>query len=305
MKSIVLTALLSVLLWAPSAYGCDVCGCAVGNSHLGILPQFRGHFAGLRYHYRTFHSTHPPLFGEAPGDVSDEVYQSLELWGRWSATKQLQVFGSLPLHHFARVEQGSRSMARGPGDATLLLSWIVLDTGDSTSANWKHALQLGGGVKLPTGSSNIRNEQGSLLFRNMQPGTGSFDIPLNAMYTLRYKGLGFVSELNYRLNLPNRDGYRFGNQAGAAGRLFYWLQRKQLALLPSAGLLWEHAAPDEHRGIPKDFSAGHSSWAAAGLDVFLSGLAFSVLYQHPLSHHISEGYTQPHARISLSATCFF
>ncbi|MBP8240682.1 MAG: hypothetical protein KAX50_12000 [Saprospiraceae bacterium] len=63
MKTVLTAALLWVLA-SGQVLACDVCGCAVGGNYLGILPQFRRHFAGVRFQYRTFDSEHPNLFGE-------------------------------------------------------------------------------------------------------------------------------------------------------------------------------------------------------------------------------------------------
>ena len=42
---------------------CDICGCGVGNSYIGILPDFNKRIFGLRYRYNSIF-THVGTGGE-------------------------------------------------------------------------------------------------------------------------------------------------------------------------------------------------------------------------------------------------
>lgn len=304
MKTVLAAALLWVLA-SGQVLACDVCGCAVGGSYLGILPQFRRHFAGVRFQYRTFDSEHPNLFGGGIESVSKEQYLTAETWGRWTPLHNVQVFGFVPYHHFSRTEDGSLTRASGLGDASVVANWGVFNTGDSTRRAWKHALQLGGGVKLPIGNARLLQSNGEAMPRNMQPGSGSVDFPLNAMYTLRHGAWGMTAEGNYRINTPDAEGYRFGHRAGLASRIFYWKSMKHTTMLPGAGIFWEHTSSDRLHGAAQDFTGGHSLWAGVGMDWFMRRWAFSILYQHPLAAHIGEGYIQPGPRASAGISYLF
>src|SRR5690606_15635754 len=117
-------------------------------------------------------------------------------------------------------------------------------TGDSLDKTFKHTLLAGGGVKLPTGAYNATNN-GEVLSANMQPGTGSTDVLLNGIYTIRYKKLGLNTDFTYRINTKGKNDYRFGNRYNASANLFYWQDVNGLAVLPSVGVYYENAQPDE------------------------------------------------------------
>lgn len=302
-------SLLSVILLLGITSGrmlaCDICGCAVGGNYLGILPGFKQHFAGLRLQSRGYLSQHPSLFGEGLGLSSEENYHTAELWGRWSPRHNVQVFGFLPYHHFSRAEGGATYHARGLGDVSLLLSWVLFNSGDSSRRVLRHALQAGGGFKLPTGNAELRDAAGLRLPRNMQPGSGSIDFPLNLAYTLRFRSAGLAAEGNLRLATADKETYRFGWRSSLATRFFYWQQLRAAAILPAAGLFWEKNQADRYAGMPQEFTEGEALWGSVGFDIFWARWSFAVLYQHPLAAALGGGFIQPLPRTSVGVSCFF
>lgn len=293
-----------VLFASSSAYACEVCGCSLGGNYFGILPQFHGHFVGLRHQYRSFRSEHLPLFNESEILVSHEYFHTTELWGRWNPSKKVQLFAFVPVNFMRKQEAGITTLENGLGDVSLIANVVLLNTGDDIRNTWKHALQLGGGVKIPTGRSNLKLADGEVN-PNFQLGTGSFDFPLNAIYTVRYKRAGFSTEVNYRINTANHDGYRFGNQLNTAARLFYWQQAGLVNFLPSVGTLWEYAAQSLENGVRQDLSGGQSIWLTAGLDVFFNRFSVGVSYQQVMYQHLSDGQLTSYPRVAANLNFLF
>ncbi|MCZ6878237.1 MAG: transporter [Acidobacteria bacterium] len=69
-----------------------------------------------------------------------------------------------------------------------------------------------GGVKLPTGDDNQRDNQGNLLPAGLQLGTGSVDVPVGLVFTAFKDRIGFNSSFLYQLNNES-NGFRFGDEA--------------------------------------------------------------------------------------------
>lgn len=286
------------------ASACDICGCSVTGNYLGILPQFQKHFIGMRYQYRQFESTHPILFpGETPA-VSFEKYHTQEIWGRYVPFRRLHLFAFVPFNYFQKTESGVHSSSFGLGDISLMASFIVFNTADKSCSDWKHAFQIGGGVKLPTGKSDKTDETGAVN-PNMQSGTGSLDYLANAVYTLRYKKAGINAEWNYRRNNANDQNYRFGDRNSGSLRLFYWDALGSLSYLPHAGINYEHAARDVTGGYYQDYTGGASFLWNLGLDMYYKNFTAGFQLMKPFSQHIGDGQIDNKFRIMANISYLF
>ena len=95
------------------------------------------------------------------------------------------------------------------GDMRLLTTYRF-DNGDNPSRN----IGIRAGIKLPTGDYKIRNDEGVLAERSLQPGTGSTDFILGAFYS----AVGFshnsswFAEGTVQTPLETQDHFRPGNQ---------------------------------------------------------------------------------------------
>ncbi|MEP7259425.1 MAG: transporter, partial [Flavitalea sp.] len=69
---------LLIIVTIAISYGsmaCDICGCGVGNSYIGILPDFNKRIIGLRYRYNSIF-THVGIGGASTYLTTDERYRT-------------------------------------------------------------------------------------------------------------------------------------------------------------------------------------------------------------------------------------
>ncbi len=108
------------------------------------------------------------------------------------------------------------SIAQGFGDILFMLKYRILKP--TINQNWEFV--VGGGIKLPSGKTTHKSNQGFVLAADMQPGSGSLDgiywMYLNKSHFLNPK-LSLVSVSTYRLNGKNKNynvnqEYKFGNE---------------------------------------------------------------------------------------------
>ena len=299
LKKILVAGFCSLLLLsAQNTLACEGGGCGIGSYQFGILPQQTKNFVGIRYQHRTDRTL------SAHGSASSENFTSTEIWGRFYPVKRVQVLALLPYNFNSQESEGKVKQVQGLGDALVLVNYNLLNNTDSLYQNVKHNLFLGGGVKLPTGRFD-RQSENMLLNPNLQPGTGSFDLVANAMYTIRYNKIGFNTNVTFRHNTANITGYRFGDKFGAGAVLFSVLKVKDVAIMPNAGLSTELAAKDHQHGQLMAESGGHANFMNVGSELYFKSFSGGLTLQKPVSQHVSDGMVKTGNRLLTHLTFMF
>ena len=288
-----------IVLNQSSIKACNVCSCTSMGNSIGILPQFKSHFIGIRETYRQFESVHPTSILSPIAIKSQERYYNTELWGRWYPNPNIQIFGFIPFNRFSKTENQVNTTIQGLGDISVLANYILLNTGDSSSNKFKQALSIGSGFKFASGRYN------SAEFANFQLGTGSKDILFNASYTIRYQKLGVMSEFNYRLNGNNSSTYKFGNKLSINERFFYFLNLKKLALMAYSGYTFEKSNPDNLNKIKQSFTGGTARYFQVGMDAYKGKFQLGVSSIIPIQQNLGEGQIKEFPRIQINTIFYF
>jgi hypothetical protein len=302
-----LTILILFLCIATGAsVACDVCGCSLGGSYYGILPQFQKNFIGLRWSQAKFqaHMNHGAVLGEAH---SRDTYSKVELWGRYYVNDRIQLFAFVPYSYNSMNGTDQKIKTNGIGDVSLLANYLILNTGESKTKKLKHTVMAGAGVKLPTGEYDLE-DNGLIVNRNFQLGTGSVDFILSGVYTIRYQKTGLNSEAGYKINTRDSHGYLFGNQFHASARFFYWQNIKSVSVLPNAGVYYEQAAQHKEGEIRQANTGGSALLLSAGLEMYYRNFSVGATVQSPVrqsynSDSIAEITSKD--RMTISVTCSF
>lgn len=285
MKKVLFISL--ALLAAHVTMACDVCGCSLGGSYFGILPQFNKNFVGLRWSQARFHAYMNHQSDYLKPETSNDTYQKLELWGRYYVNKRVQFFAFIP-YNFNSMNGSEQTVStHGLGDITLIGNYLLLNTGEDKTKKFKHTWMAGAGVKLPTGDSNLE-DKGVLVNPNFQLGTGSLDFLLSTVYTLRYQKAGLSVESGYKINTRNRNDYVFGNQFHASSQIFYWQNAGMFAFLPNTGVYFEQAAKHRDGTILQANTGGSSVQLMAGLETYVKGFTVGFTYKHPVNQHYNS-----------------
>jgi hypothetical protein len=280
MKLVKICLILLMTFSSVKLSACDVCGCSMGGTTMGILPQFHKNFVGLHYYYRDFASEHVSLLTNEK-TVSIEKFQTYELRGRFHLGKRIQLFVLAPVHVNQQLENNVLSKFNGIGDVSSFANYSIFNNADSLKSKWKHNLQAGGGIKLPTGKYK-RLDQNQILNPNIQTGTGSFDLILDAIYTVRLNKFGLNNTAFYRINTTNSNDFKFGDRFTLTSSLFYWAKIKDHSLLPSLGVNIDHAKSDVHNSFRVDDSGGASVFMTAGIDFYIKKIMLAANFQLPM-----------------------
>ncbi|HMG17013.1 MAG TPA: hypothetical protein VK590_16260 [Saprospiraceae bacterium] len=285
MRKIILTVLLIGLV--NCIYACDICGCSLNGNPFGILPLNQRNFASMRYQYHGFHTDHATILNESGRLKTDAYFSTFQVWTRFIPFDGLQLFASIPFNYYQKKDEISSSSLNGLGDISLIANVVVLNTAKNDEQNWKHVLQLGGGIKLPTGNSSISAaDQASS--PNFKSGTGSYDFPMNAIYTIRYKQTGLNTEINYQINTSNNENYRFGNIFKTSGTFFYLQKYNRISFLPNLGVSFENAEVDTKNNFIQSYTGGNSLFLNGGLDLYYRKFSFGINIQKPVYQNVGD-----------------
>ncbi len=160
-----------------------------------------------------------------------------------------------------------------------LLAHLRLDDAQSSH---DRAYGLIGGVKLPTGSINVRNSAGEAAERSLQPGSGSTDLIAGGFVSGHFAQAGWHTQLRWQHAVSERQGYQPGDHVGLDAGMTYPMGTLQG--LAQINMLWRghdtgvNAEPPDSGGKTVYFSPGVA--VPLGRDAQMYGLVQLPLYQN-------------------------
>lgn len=305
----ILILLICLIAGIREAHACDICGCGVGSYYIGLLPDFKKKFIGMRYQYKTLRSHLGPR-GTTSYLTTSETYQTVELWGGWNIGKRFRVLGFIPVNFNSRGNQGITMSRSGIGDIAVVGYYQLMDQ-QHTTGHGKllvQSLWIGGGVKAPTGkyepAEHKENEDAP---NNFQLGTASTDFTLNAMYDVRLMDFGVNTNVSYKINTSNKYDYRYGNKFTANLLAYYKIRvAEKITLAPNAGILYETAEKDtEAKRYRVDVSGGYSLLATLGMEATMGAVSVGGNFQPAISQQLADNRIKAGNRAMVHVTYLF
>jgi hypothetical protein len=288
MKKFLLLVLLTLFLF--SAEACDICGCGVGNYYIGILPQFKSQFIGLRYHFNKFNTR----LIDDPTQYSNDFYQTVDIWSGWNIGKKFQLLALIPVNFNHQESDEGVSNLKGLGDVLVLMNYKVFDINSKNNQgrNVNQQLLIGGGFKFPTGKFEIDPNNPDVASQaNTQLGSGSTDILVNAMYNVRVNKVGIMTQANYKVNSTNKEDYRFGNKFAASSFVSYTVNVNKSVISPNVGLIYENTGESNYAGSKVDLTSGTILQGVLGMEFGFRKISFGFNMQVPIAQNFAENQT--------------
>lgn len=273
---------------------CDACGCSASGGSMGFASMLNANFVGIRYFNQQYKSS-DGLYSNSPW--YDENFNTAQVWARIPIVKNIQLSVLLPYHFHSRDTKTGKQDIKGLGDITVLAMYRLYQT-HKDSTFLVHTLQLGGGVKAPTGKFNETNS-GSLN-PSFQLGTGSWDYILASEYTVKRKQFGFNTMLNYIVKSENQKFYRFGNQFNYAGTFFYLHEKNGFSFAPQFGFAGEVYESNYQRGHRLKNTAGDILFSKVGVEFGKDKFSLGISTMLPIQQHLSSGNVEAQYRCSVN-----
>lgn len=290
MKKILL--LVSFLSLGIKSFACAICGCGSGNLYMGLLPDFKSHFIGVRYHYSYLHTT----LASDPSQFSHNYYNSIELWGGVNIGQKFQVLAFVPYYINRQVDDDGITTPHGLGDITVIGQYNVFHSINFTAGKnmIEQNLWLGIGVKAPTGSfkTNVDDPDATVADINAQLGTGSTDFLLNGLYNIRINDFGVNASASYQINTTNGQDYHYGNKLNTNLIAFYRIGIHKVMLSPNAGLGYEKVEGNLLHNAKVEFTGSNVTNTIAGVELNLKKIGVGLNAQLPIRQNFAEGQTK-------------
>lgn len=273
---------------------CDACGCSASGGGMGFSSMLNQNFVGIRYMNQSY-TSRDGLFNNSPW--IDENFNTMQVWARIPVMKNLQISALVPYHFHNRKLTSGEQKIDGLGDITILALYTVFQT-KSDSAQFVHQIQIGGGVKAPTGKYDAANN-GSVN-PSFQVGTGSWDYLLATEYTVKLKNIGLNSMLNYAFKTENDDHYQFGSQFNYGSTLFYEFETKGIALVPQAGIAGEVYGTNQQYNEDIRDTKGDIFFGKVGFEAGKDRFSLGVNAMLPISQNLTGGRVEANYRWSIN-----
>ena len=187
---------------------------------------------------------------------------------------------SLSMPYVFRSENTGSSIASfselsssGIGDLLFQVNYTILRKG-------KHQVLLSSGLKMPSGSNNETNELGIPLPADLQPGTGSWDGIVAALYEINNIWGGrfhFNTSATARFNgngsrFDGRQSYQFGNAYSFIAGLNYEAVLNDSYLVPSVNIAYRRTMIDITDGALTPSTGGDWLSIVPGLSYYYNGI---------------------------------
>lgn len=273
---------------------CDACGCSASGGGMGFSSMLNQNFAGLRYMNQSY-SSRDGIFNNSPW--IDENFNTIQVWSRVPVGRNIQISALIPYHFHNRELSSGKQNIEGLGDISVLGFYTVYET-SKDSAVFLHKLQLGGGIKAPTGKYNSQNN-GSVN-PSFQVGTGSWDYIFAAEYVVKKNNLGLNSIVNYTVKTQNQDHYQFGNQLNYGSTLFYQFESDTIILVPQAGIAGEIYGTNQLYGEKIRDTKGDILFGKIGLEAGKDRFSLGLNAMVPINQNLTGGKVEANYRWSIN-----
>jgi hypothetical protein len=272
---------ITILIAYQSSFACDICGCSSGSYFIGPYPHLQKKYIGIRYSFRTFFSR----MADDPTAFSKDLYQTAELIGGFSIGKRWQLMAFVPYNINRQQMEHHPHEEQGVGDITLLTNYQLLN-------KKKNQLWIGGGLKLPTGNFNPGLVNHPVPSANVQPGTGSLDVIINATHVLQWAKLSLHTNMNYKLNGTAKE-FQFGNRLNASTFVSHMVGN---IISPYAGIQYEQVAANKYQEDVIEDTGGQALLGTAGINMQFGKINIGGNMQLPVAQNFSNHQTNAKLR---------
>lgn len=278
----------------PKEVMCDACGCSASGGSMGFASMLNSNFVGVRYFNQHYKSS-DGLYSNSPW--YEESFNTFQVWARVPVSKTIQLSALVPYHFHNRETADGNEDIKGIGDITVLAMYQLYQT-HKDSTFLVHTLQVGGGIKAPTGKFDQANAGN--VNPSFQVGTGSWDYLLATEYIVKRKQFGLNTMLNYVFKTENDKQYRFGNQLNYSGTFFYLYEKKKFSVAPQLGFAGEVYESNYQYSEVVRKTSGDIFFGKLGIEMGKKKFSFGANVMLPINQNLASERVEANYRWSMN-----
>jgi hypothetical protein len=289
---------------------------------------------GFNYRFRNFeHNSIQQTILETPdkhalgstilseATKQEERFNSYDLWMNYFVREKWQVFANMTFTDNTYLENDSvLHNISGPGDLTIIGKYLLFNSMVTDSSQFTIRVQVGGGIKLPTGTFNktyvetpYTDYKGGTLWQkpeeildpHFQAGTGSVDYILMSEFQIRKNNFGLRSDVSYRISGMNRNDFRFANRINVNAHAFYQIKWKKINFIPLIGINFESSNRDRWQGEDFENSGGSAMFVSYGTKIYIKKMAVGASFWDPIRQSLNDNQLQNASRLTTDLTFYF
>lgn len=276
-------------------FDCDACGCSASGGSMGFSSMLNPNFVGVRYFHQSY-TSRDGIFANSPW--IDENFNTIQAWARIPVSDKIQISALIPYHFHERQAITNSENIAGLGDITVMGLYTLYET-QKDSAVFRHKLNVGAGIKIPTGKFTEANNLGSIN-QSFQLGTGSWDYSVVSEYVINRKNLGLNTTLNYIFKTENSKNYQYGDQFNYASTLFYLFDLQSIQIVPQAGLAGEIYQSNRQYSMNVPNTAGDILFGKFGFEIGKDKFSVGVNGMLPINQNLSNHAMKANYRWSIN-----
>lgn len=287
---------------------CDLCGCTTSSGSSAIGDLSMSNFIGVRYIYQQFESR-DGIFENSP--TSNEYFNAYQIWGRVPISKNIFLNAVIPYQDLKRNFDDRSEHLTGLGDINItgFYQFKFYKKQEKTNDEeenyaWSdtrelsnHTLNIGLGVKLPTGE--FEEELADKVNPGFQVGTGSWDVYPIVMHGYSNNNIGITTTIAYYFKSKNKNEYRFGNQFSYSTNLYYMFLKNEQAFKPFVGVSGDVFDSIEQFGETLADTDGSIVNASLGIEYATGKILLGAKYTQPFYQDLFNGNVKSKSQIAL------
>ena len=277
---------------------CDTCGCGSSGGSMGYGTGLNNNFIGLRYIGQEYRSR-DGIFADSPWIT--ENFNTVQAWANIPVTKRAVLNVIVPYQFHNRIlPDNTEQNINGIGDISILGYYNLLKARPDSVVTIKpeHYLQLGGGIKIPTGKYDKDNNEGSVN-PSFQLGNGSWDYILAMNYGFTYRNWGVSAMANYTIKTKNPKNYQFGNQLNLGINAFKTYYVSDFAITPIIGVAEEIYGTNQELGFNVADTKGDIFLGKLSVEASYNRYALGLTGMLPISQNLNSDKVELRNRLSV------